>query len=507
MLGHAGLYLETTAGSILCDPWTSPAYFASWFPFPDNSALPWDRYAHPDYLYVSHLHQDHFDPAHLRERVGHDTTVLLPDYPLDDLRDALAALGFTRFRHLPNGEPVDLGSGLRVAITAVSAPVDGPIGDSALAVADGTACILDQNDARPLQAEQIAAFGPYDAHFLQFSGASWWPLAYDLPARAKAVYGRAARRNGLARAQRFVEQVGARHVVPNAGPACFLDDDLFDFNDLHGEDHNPFPDQSVFVDHLHRSGHPEAVLTVPGTVLEFTRGRCEVRHPAPDAFTPFRDKEAYLRSYAARARPRIEQERRTWRPAGSRIDVLSALRDWFEPLLRIADRICAGVGGPVLLDIGDLPLVIDFPAREVRRWDGEPCRYRFRFERDLVERLIADRQVDWVNSLLLGMRFTTSRVGPYNEHVYTFFKCLSPERISYADAWYAEPEVPSEFIRLADWEIQRRCPHLRADLARFGEIQDGVLRCRMHNWRFDLETGRCLNAYGHRLTARPAGDE
>ncbi|WP_097253397.1 hypothetical protein [Streptomyces sp. Ag109_G2-15] len=231
--------------------------------------------------------------------MGRDTTVLLPDYPLDDLRDALAALGFTRFRHLPNGEPVDLGGGLRAAITAVSAPVDGPIGDSALAVADGTACILDQNDARPLQAEQIAAFGPYDAHFLQFSSATWWPLAYDLPARAKAVYGRAARRNGLARAQRFVEQVGARHVVPNAGPACSLDDDLFDFNDLRGEDHNPFADQSVFVDHLHRNGHPEAVLTVPGTVLEFTRGRCEVRHPAPDAFTPFRDR----RRTCGRTRP------------------------------------------------------------------------------------------------------------------------------------------------------------------------------------------------------------
>ncbi|WP_257033376.1 hypothetical protein [Streptomyces sp. Ag109_G2-15] len=39
-----------------------------------------------------------------------------------------------------------------------------------------------------------------------------------------------------------------------------------------------------------------------------------------------------------------------------------------------------------------------------------------------MERLIADHQVDWVNSLLLGMRFTTSRVGPYNEHVYTFWK-------------------------------------------------------------------------------------
>jgi L-ascorbate metabolism protein UlaG (beta-lactamase superfamily) len=38
-VGHAGFRIETPAGSILCDPWVNPAYFASWFPFPDNSGL------------------------------------------------------------------------------------------------------------------------------------------------------------------------------------------------------------------------------------------------------------------------------------------------------------------------------------------------------------------------------------------------------------------------------------------------------------------------------------
>ena len=41
-VGHAGFRIDTKAGSILCDPWVNPAYFASWFPFPDNSALDWD---------------------------------------------------------------------------------------------------------------------------------------------------------------------------------------------------------------------------------------------------------------------------------------------------------------------------------------------------------------------------------------------------------------------------------------------------------------------------------
>lgn len=88
-VGHAGFLIETPAGSILCDPWVNPAYFASWFPFPDNSQLDWDRLGDCDYLYVSHLHKDHFDAKNLAEHVNKDAVVLLPDFPVPDLRNAL----------------------------------------------------------------------------------------------------------------------------------------------------------------------------------------------------------------------------------------------------------------------------------------------------------------------------------------------------------------------------------------------------------------------------------
>ncbi|WP_256090521.1 MBL fold metallo-hydrolase, partial [Actinacidiphila rubida] len=85
-LGHAGLFIETAGGSVLCDPWVSPAFFGSWFPFPDNSDLDWDGYGRSaDYLYVSHLHRDHFDPVVLRRHVRKEATVLLPDFPTDEL--------------------------------------------------------------------------------------------------------------------------------------------------------------------------------------------------------------------------------------------------------------------------------------------------------------------------------------------------------------------------------------------------------------------------------------
>ena len=38
-LGHAGMYIETKRGSILCDPFFNPAYFGSWFPYPANDRM------------------------------------------------------------------------------------------------------------------------------------------------------------------------------------------------------------------------------------------------------------------------------------------------------------------------------------------------------------------------------------------------------------------------------------------------------------------------------------
>ena len=54
--------------------------------------------------------------------------------------------------------------------------------------------------------------------------------------------------------------------------------------------------------------------------------------------------------------------------------------------------------------------------------------------------------------------------------------------------------------------MQRRCPHLKADLTRFGKIDDGTLTCQLHGWKFDLGTGRCLTSAGHELRARRADE-
>src|SRR4029077_5221805 len=154
--------------------------------FPDNSTLDWDALGNVDYLYVSHLHRDHFDPKNLREHVNKDAVVLLPDYPrrpgnkdavglppdcpVPDLQRELEKVGFHRFfettdsvKHRVSGPKGDLD----VMIIALRAPADGPIGDSGLVVDDGETVCFNMNDARPVDLDVLHAdFGHVDVHML-----------------------------------------------------------------------------------------------------------------------------------------------------------------------------------------------------------------------------------------------------------------------------------------------------------------------------------------------------
>jgi UDP-MurNAc hydroxylase len=488
------MYVETEGGTVLCDPWFTPAYFGSWFPFPRNDGLDPAEFASPDYLYLSHLHHDHFDPRWLAEHVDPSVTVLLPAFELDHLERALRDLGFTEFVHTEHGKPAQLGA-LELAILAYTTPADGPVGDSALVLADSTARLLNQNDARPRDLHELEALGPFDGHFTQFSGAIWYPMVYDFAPSEMHALGIRKRADQMERAMHYLRDLRAPHLFPIAGPPCFLDDDLFAFNDLDGDPANIFPDQLVFLDELERAGLHGGELLVPGTVVTLADGACTIDQPGGDASPEviFRDKRVTLERYRADWRGWLASERASW-PTG-KTDVVRALAEWWEPLLDVAPLTRAGVGAPVLLHLGDVGVLIDFPAGRVREWGGEPVPYRIDTDRALVESCIERHVEDWVNELFLSCRFRAHRDGPYNEYLYTFFKCLSVERMAYCEGHYASrSESSDEVFRCGDYLVQKRCPHLRADLERFGRVEDGILECMVHHWRFELATGRCLTS-------------
>jgi UDP-MurNAc hydroxylase len=509
-LGHASVLIESAGGTILTDPWVNPAYFGSWFPFPDNSGLDWDAIGQADYLFVSHLHRDHFDPEHLRRRISKKTTVLLPTFPTSELQDALRDVGFTSFVQPPPGEVMRL-DGLEVMIQSLTSPTDGPIGDSSLWVRDRDATVLNQNDARPSELSAFLDLGPVDAYLVQFSGAIWFPMVYELPERAKQALGLTKRERQFDRTLRYIEECRARYVFPIAGPPCFLDEELWAFNDMFGDESNIFPDQRVYLDWLAGKGHHEGRLLLPGSLAELGVDGCPVTHPISDAEVDalFTDKERYLRAYQARRMPEVERAKLTW--AHPELDLLAELKSWFAPLLAEADHMAGGIDGGIRFtaadaERGDVDLLVDFVGREVREYAGEKVRYRFLTRRAYLERLVHEHETDWVNSLFLSCRFSAQRIGPYNEFVYTFFKCLSEERLNYAEGWFAEQNETeaAETITLDGWEVQRRCPHLKADLTRFGSVEGDVLTCQMHGWKWRLTDGKCLTSVGHDIRSTAA---
>jgi UDP-MurNAc hydroxylase len=150
--------------------------------------------------------------------------VLLPDYPTDELERELAGLGFRTFLRTRSGVPMQR-DGLPIMIASLTGPSDGPIGDSALSLDDGRTMILNQNDAHPLDIEQLRDFGDVHGSFTQFSGAIWWPMVYDLPEGARKEFARRKRAGQSDRALRSIDAVGAARVFPTAVHPSFLDEE------------------------------------------------------------------------------------------------------------------------------------------------------------------------------------------------------------------------------------------------------------------------------------------
>ena len=507
-LGHAGILVETEFGSVVCDPWFVPAFFGSWFVFPRNDQLSdelMQRVENADYLYVSHIHADHLDEPWLADHIRRDIQVLIPGYSTRELERRIRALGFTNIVRTVDGEEHDLG-GLTVAIHVETSITDGPGGDSAIVISDGTSRLVNQNDCRTADLGALVGHGPVDLHWLQFSGAIWYPMVYDEPPERMRTLLDAKVESQLSRAMRYVEAVDAKAVVPSAGPPCFLDPDLFSLNLIIGDEISIFPDQRVFLDRLRAQGRT-GLCNIPGTTIELRPDGATVVHPLPLAEVNeiFTDKRAYLLRYQADWAPWLEQHKASWH--ANTPDLVETVKAWWEPLMAMAPTLCAAVGHGCLIRADDIEILIDFPNRQVRQYADEAYGFRFDIPRPLLETVVAARAVDWSNALFLSCRFRAWRDGAFNEYLYNFFKSQSVERMrrteSEARHRLDPPEIGEE-IELGGYIIERACPHRQADLSVFGEIEGDQLTCTLHGWRFDLATGECLTATDRKLRVRPA---
>ena len=175
----ACVVIETTDCRICCDPWfTQGIYEGSWYQFP-VVADPITIIGNIEYVYVSHIHPDHYDPSFLKSLLlaNPNCTLIVgaenQKYLISKmLRDGFApisisefTIGQTHIRIFPNFIASELGIDSALAVK-----------ESGMSVVNMNDCPFDEN-----QIKQVREFcgGSPDFACLPYAGAGPYPQMYQ----------------------------------------------------------------------------------------------------------------------------------------------------------------------------------------------------------------------------------------------------------------------------------------------------------------------------------------
>ena len=505
--GHASFRMTRGGVSVLTDPWmsTTGAFLGSWCQFPDISGLDLDVLRHSDFVLISHDHQDHFDLGFLRT-LSPATAVVVPRYRHSGLAETLRRELPNRVITIGDRESFDLGQGISVTPVLQSVPI---WDDCAFIIQSPTETILDLNDLKLPEADLawVARNFEIDYLLLQYSGANWHPHVYDYTEAKKRALARAKIFTKYRNVANVVHALDPEIVVPCAGPACFLDDELFDLN---------FSEHSIFVgaDDFYRfaesQGFGERVrVLMPGDDL--VRGpqgqdltAHNLQHPA------YANRREYLEAYRDRRRPALERHLASIAdPEGP---LLARFVDHFRPLVLANRWLAERIGGGVLIETTGPDaeeILVDFGDRAapVRRYAGEPWIYRIRSERRFLNEILEHR-LRW-EELLLSMRVELSRVPDvYNEPLMVFLRFADARQYAAFES-YETTRVAEDRFLLEHGErllmVQRTCPHAGGDLSK-GRIEDDCIVCPVHGWRYSLLDGSSSHR-GYSISVTEESDE
>jgi UDP-MurNAc hydroxylase len=225
VLSHAGLQIEGAGVSLVIDPWlVGSCYWRSWWNYPPPSPELLAQ-VRADYLYLTHIHWDHFHGPSLR-RFPRTTPVLVPKGHYGRIRRDLERMGFSDVRELSHGGSAELAPGFRVWSYQVF-----PFLDSALVAECDGVCLLNANDAKFLGGplDQILGRHPkIDFVFRSHSSANG-RLCFEVVDQPDAKVD--DDEQYLSSFAAFARRSGARFAVPFASNHCFLHRDVYALND------------------------------------------------------------------------------------------------------------------------------------------------------------------------------------------------------------------------------------------------------------------------------------
>jgi len=387
--------------------------------------------------------------------------------------------------------------------------------DAAVLVVAGGRSLLHVNDAR-LSAAQVRraaheAGGRLDVMAVQMASATWHPITYEYPPEVIERISAEKRIGKFKSVARLVRATRPSHVVPFAGPMCFLDPTLRQHNRWIAEP-GIFPHVQAAAEWLSNRVPDTAVdHWMPGDRFDVDADRV-ARDPAWEGFS-FDDIDGYLERYAEDREGEIAATYDAYPEAED--DLAERFAEHFSML--------GGLNSYFLRRIG-MTIRFEVEGRGGGRWDvklgpddtsvdlgggSSEVQYRFTVNSRWLAPVIAG-QLGW-EDLFLSLRFSAWREPDvYNDYLIGLLKHAEPVVLAAVEDHETNRRSDERFVVQAGgraFEVGRYCPHAGEDLSIGGLVVGGALRCLGHNFEFDLETGECTNARCDPLPTRPADRE
>lgn len=259
ILSHAGLLVEDKGKSVLLDPWlVGSCYWRSWWNFPEIERE-FLNDIKPDYIYLTHLHWDHFHSPSLR-LFDRDTKFLVPKIPGTRMVRDLKSIKRTNIVEIPHGGKYELWEGFELHSFQFGLFA----ADTTAVLTNGETTLLNANDCKifglPLR-NIMKRFPKVDFVFRSHSSAT--PIPYCIKDYQEEFSDLRTRQDYIDEFTSFALAVRAKYAIPFASNHCFLHRETKKFNDTGV---NP----QMVADHFNsrpesRQANAECIVMVPGS--------------------------------------------------------------------------------------------------------------------------------------------------------------------------------------------------------------------------------------------------
>jgi UDP-MurNAc hydroxylase len=318
VLSHAGLLIEHRGVRLVCDPWLiGSCYWRSWWNFPEPPAELIQK-LDAQYVYLTHLHWDHFHGPSLQKLFDPQTIIIVPKVPTRRMVSDLQWLGFKNIIEVPHGKQVQLGEDFTLRSYQFGVGVD-----SGAIVSGGGHHLFNCNDTKffGLPLHQIMSdFPKIDFIFRSHSSAS--PVPHCVDDHRSLLQIDSPDYDSADQFVRCALYVGARYAIPFASNHCFLHKETRHFNATATTPEDVRTRYAAVAAETNQRS--ECVVMPPGSSWSDTGGFNVVPFD-------FSAREQYIETLQAKHADKLEQ---TYREEALAVAQFEPFQKYFQDLLR-----------------------------------------------------------------------------------------------------------------------------------------------------------------------------